>query len=165
MPASNPTTMVDLSTAQGVVDALLNHAVTLADANGVADDDLESLYAVAYGHLADGRAADALDDLLRLVMLDPWDSRFQFAYGLALQLLEQYEAAAQHHAQALLMDATNAGIALRIGECLEAQGELHDAADAMRACIALSWSDPQWHLARAHAETALARIDASGGQA
>ena len=160
-----PAATVDLSTAQGVVDAMLNHAVTLGAAKRLDADGVEALYAHAYGLLADGRADDALEDLLLLVTHEPWDARFQFAYGLALQLLGQWEAAARHYGQAILLDATDAGCVLRIAECLEAQGALAEAADALRSCIALSWLDAQWHLVRAHAESALARVTAAGSQA
>ena len=98
-----------------------------------------------------------------LVTHDPWEPRFQFAYGLALQQLGQYEAAAHHYAQALLMDATDAGCILRIGECLEAQGLAQEAEEAFRACIQLSYLRPEHHLVRAHAQARLASL--GGGAA
>jgi type III secretion system low calcium response chaperone LcrH/SycD len=154
---------IDLSTPEGIADALVNHGVTLASIKGLSDDDLEGLYAAAYDHLAEGRASQAVDDLLLLVTHDPWEPRFQFAFGLALQSLGQYEAAAQHYAQALLMDATDAACILRIGECLEAQGYLQEAEEAFRSCIQLSYLRPEHHLVRAHAQARLAFL--GGGAA
>lgn len=161
MPDATP--LIDLGTPDGIADAFVNHGVTLASIKGLGDDDLEVLYAVAYDHLAEGRARDAVEDLLLLVTHDPWEPRFQFAYGLALQQMGQYEAAAHHYAQALLMDATDAGCILRIGECLEAQGLAQEAEEAFRACIQLSYLRPEHHLVRAHAQARLASL--GGGAA
>lgn len=156
-------TRVDLETLDGIADAFVNHGVTLASVKGISDDDLEALYATAYDHLAAGRAQDAVEDLLLLVTHDPWEPRFQFAYGLALQLLGQYEAAAHHYAQALMMDATDAGCILRMGECLESLGHATEAEEAFRACIQLSYLNPENHLVRAHAQARLAVLN--GGAA
>lgn len=156
------TSRLDLSTPQGLADAFLHHGVTLASIKGLDQDDLEVLYAVAWEHLAESRPQDAVDDLLLLVTHDPWEPRFQFAYGLALQLLGQYQAAGQHYAQALLMDATNAGCMLRMGECLEQLGDAAQAEEAFRACIQISYQRPEDHLVRAHAQ---ARLQALAGGA
>lgn len=160
-PPPGSSEAINLSTAESLVDGLLNHAITLGSTKGIEAADLEALYSEAYDKLIDGRADDALEDLLLLVTHEPWDRRFQFAYGLALQSLDQWAAASTHYAQALLLDATDAGCLLRIAECLEAQGEIPDATEALRDCILLSWQDPQWHLVRAHAQAALTRLDDS----
>ena len=153
------TPSLDLATPQGLADAFLHHGVTLASIKGLDDDDLEALYAVAWARLAEGRAHDAVDDLLLLVTHDPWVPRFQFAYGLALQRLGQYEAAARHYAQALLMDATDAACLLRTGECLEQLGHAAQAEEALRACIQLSYRRPEDHLVRAHAQARLRALE------
>ncbi|MBB6558549.1 type III secretion system low calcium response chaperone LcrH/SycD [Acidovorax soli] len=163
MSPSPDATTVDLSTPDGIADAFINHGVTLASVKGITDDDLEAVYAEAYGHLAEGRAQEAVEDLMLLVTHDPWEPRFQFAYALAQQLLGQHEAAAQHYAQALLMDATNAGCILRLGECMEAMGNLQEAEEAYRSCIQLSYLDPEYHLVRAHAQARLSSLN--GGAA
>lgn len=150
---------VDLDTPEGLTKALLEDAVTLADLKGLSADDLELVYAEAYEKLVDGGYADALDDLLLLVTHNPWDERFQFAYGLALQFLGQHEGALPHYAQALLFDATNAGCVLRMGECFDALGQSEEAAEAMRTCIELSWVDLQWEAVRRQAEATLLRIE------
>lgn len=165
MTEHNEPPMLDLSTAKGIADAFLNHGVTLASLKKISDEELECLYLVAYGHLSEGRPAEALDDLMLLVTHNPWDERFQFAFGLALQMLGQYEAAGQHYGQALILNATDAGCALRIGECLEAQGAATEAEEAYRACIALSWRNSSWYLVRSHAEAGLERLTKTGGVA
>jgi type III secretion system low calcium response chaperone LcrH/SycD len=154
---------VDISTPEGLADAFINHGVTLASAKGVSDEELEVLYAEAYGHLSEGRFDDAMEDLMLLVTSNPWDRRFQFAYGLAMQMAGRFETAGEHYVQALLLDATDAACVMRMGECLEALGNPTEAEDAYRACIQLSYLDPVYHEVRSHAEARLAVL--SGGAA
>ncbi|QEI06025.1 tetratricopeptide repeat protein [Pigmentiphaga aceris] len=155
--------IVDVSTPEGLVDAFVNHGVTLAALKGVSEAQLEALYTVAHGHLSEGRVDEALDDLLLLVTNNPWDRRFQFAFALALQMSGQYKEAGEHYSQALLLDATDAACVMRMGECLEATGNATEAEDAFRACIQLSYLKPEYHDVRAHAEARLAAL--SGGAA
>jgi type III secretion system low calcium response chaperone LcrH/SycD len=154
---------VDISTPEGLADAFINHGVTLASAKGVSDEELDVLYAEAYGHLSEGRFDDAMEDLMLLVTSNPWDRRFQFAYALAMQMAGRYETASEHYVQALLLDATDAACVMRMGECLEALGSPTEAEDAYRACIQLSYLNPDYHEVRAHAEARLAVL--SGGAA
>jgi Flp pilus assembly protein TadD len=155
--------MLDISTSEGLADAMLHHGVTLASIKGISTEDLECFYAAACARMSNGNPADAIEDLMLLVTHEPWDRRFQFAYGLALQLVGQYEAACRHYGQALLLDATDAGCVLRIAECLEASGDSIEAEDAYRACIDLSWSDAKWQDVRSFAETGMSRITTNGG--
>jgi type III secretion system low calcium response chaperone LcrH/SycD len=146
---------VDISTPEGLAEAFTQHGVTLASAKGVGDEALEVLYAAAYTQLSEGRFDDAMEDLELLVAHNPWDRRFHFAFGLAMQMAGQYAAAGERYAQALLLDATDAACILRMGECLEALGNLAEAEDAYRACIQLSYLKPEYHEVRGYAEARL----------
>jgi len=131
--------MLDLGTPEGVADAFLHHGVTPADMHGISADELEAVYAKAYEDLDAERYDEALDDLALLVQQDPWEPRYQFAFALCLQYLGDAEAAGQHYAQSLLMDATNAFCTFRMGECLAALGNLTEARDAFESTVKLSY--------------------------
>ena len=154
--------LLDLSTPQGLTEALFQHGITPASMKGISDADLESVYAIAHSQLVQGNAKEALDDLLLLVTHNPWDTRFQIAFALALQTLGQHETAARHYGQAFLMDATDAGCALRMGECLMAMGQVNEAAEAFRASIALSFLNPSFTVIREHAQRHLDQLSKSG---
>lgn len=160
--ASAATPQLDLSTVHGLTEALFEHAITPASMKGISDDELEALYAIAHEQLIQGRAKEALDDLVLLVTHNPWDTRFQIAFALALQTLGEYETAARHYGQAFLMDATDAGCALRMGECLMSMDQTTEAAEAFRASIALSFLNPQFDVVREHAERHLDHLVNSG---
>ncbi|MEY3006029.1 MAG: hypothetical protein RI942_371 [Pseudomonadota bacterium] len=159
--AASTEPLLDLSTPQGITEALFQHAVTPASMKGIPDADLESVYAIAHSQLVHGNAKEALDDLLLLVTHNPWDTRFQIAFALALQTLGEHETAARHYGQAFLMDATDAGCALRMGECLIAMGQDNEAAEAFRASIALSFLNPSFTVIREHAQRHLDQLNNS----
>ncbi len=146
----------DLSSPQGVVDALLFHGVKPAVLRGVTDGQLDDAYGRAYQAISEGRHADALDDAVFLVSNDPWARHHHLALACCLQHLGQHESAGRFYAQAFLMDATDALCVYRLGECLGALGDLPEAREAFEAAVKLSWQDPEQVTVR---EQAQARLD------
>ena len=92
----------------------------------------------------------------------PWDPRFQYSLGLCQQQRGEFESAAGFYANALLLDATDALCAFRMGECLVGQGDLVAARDAFEAAIQLSAIGPDPDGVRGFAQDALDRLSASG---
>lgn len=150
---------LDISIPEEFAEAILTQGLTLAEIKGIELADLEGLYAEAREKLVSGNLEGALDDLVLLVSHNPWDWRFSYAFGVALQQAGAYQEAAQHLARSLLLDATNAGCAFKIAQCLEAQGDRHHAAEALRVCVELSWGDPKWEAVRAVAQRSLVEIE------
>lgn len=159
MEPTTPPRPADLERIQELVDGFLTQGLTLASLKGLSSEDLETLYAKAWRHLSEGRAADALPDLAMLVTHNPWDARFEFGLALALQLQGEHASAARHYVQALLLSPDDAACALRLGECLEALDESGAACEAYRHCIAISWSAPEAAGVRAYAEAGVDRIN------
>ncbi len=129
----------DLSTPEGVVTALLEQGVTPADMKGITADELEAVYAETCERLEREAYSEALDTAVFLVTHQPWDRRFHFIYALCLQHLGDFESAGRHYSQAYSFDATDAGCAYRIGECLEALGDHDGAREAYKAALDLSY--------------------------
>ncbi len=146
----------DLSTPQGVVDALLFHGVKPAVLNGVTDEQLSAAYGRAYAAISDKRYEEALEDAVFLVTNDPWSRHHHLALACCLQHLGQHESAGRFYAQAFLMDATDAMCVYRLGECLGALGDLPEAREAFESAVKLSWLDPEQAVVR---EQAQARLD------
>lgn len=147
---------LDISTPQGFVEAVAGHGATLADLHGVTQDELEAVYRLACADLREGRPEAAVDRLAQLAQLAPLERRYLIAYATALQILQQYASAAKFYGCALILQATDALCALRIGECLAAQSEWAEAREAFEAAVKLSWLDARHERVR---EAALARID------
>lgn len=157
-----PHTKTDISTPEGMVDALLGQGLTSAIAHGITEDELEAVYAQGYEALERGNLDDALGHLSFLVIQQPRDRRFQYGLGLCQQTRGEWASAAGFYANALLLDATDALCAFRMGECLEQQGDLVAARDAFDAAIQLSAIGPDQDSVRGFAQDALDRLTASG---
>lgn len=155
----NPASL-DVSTAEGLVDALIDQGKTLGDLHGITPQELEVVYAAAYGALESGNVRQAFDHAAFLVCNDPWDRRFHMIAGVCLQQLGQFDAAYRSYAQALLFEATDAVCLFRLAECLEAMGEQGDARQAFLDVVKLSTGQPDHADVR---EAAQARLDDMGG--
>ncbi len=153
---------LDVSTPQGIVDALVSHGVTPADLRGITGEELEAVYRLAYACLEVGHVRQAFEHASFLVCNEPWDRRFHVIAGACLQQLGQFEAAYRSYTQALAFDASDAAITFRVGECLLAMGEAADAHSAFEAAVTLSWADPAYTAVR---EAALHQLDQSSGMA
>lgn len=138
-----PECLLDLSTPEGRVDALINHGITPAQAQGLRPDEMSALAEQVEAAIAAGRHAQAVEGAAFLVQHDPWQRPHHLALATCLQHLGQYEAAGRSYAQALLMDATDAACAYRIGECLGAMGSLDESREALEAAVTLSWLEPE----------------------
>lgn len=146
---------LDLGTDAGWVDAVLRHGATRAALQGISAEQLEAVYALAYADIQAGRFEEAIDRCGMLAQHDPGDRRFLVAFALCLQHLEQFESAARFYGEALLLDATDALCAFRIGECLGALGELTDAREALEMAVKLSWLDTRHAEVREYAQQRL----------
>ena len=154
--------LIDVSTPEGQLDAVLHHGLTPAQLAGITPEELEAVYALGYADLQAGRLDEALERMAFLVQQDPWERRYHIGFAYCLQQAGQWESAGRFYAQALLMDATDAGCAVRAAECLEAMGALEEAREAYEAAVKLSWLDTTHAPARAVAQAGLDRLSAAG---
>lgn len=153
---------LDVSTPEGQTAAFLQHGATLADLHGISAEELEAVYARGYDAIAAGQWNEALDDMAFVVRHNPWEQRYHFAFALCLHHLRQYEAAGNHYSQALLLDATDAVCAFRLGECLGALGHLSDAREAFETVVKLSYLKAEYADVRAQAQQRLDVLAAAG---
>lgn len=158
----DPLDPLDISTPRGFVDAVAGHGITLSALHGMTQDELDAVFVLASEDLQEGRADTAVERLAQLVQFAPGDRRYLWAYATALHRLGQYEPAAKFYGYAMLMDATDALCALRIGECLAAQAQWAEARDAFEAADKLSWLDLKYEQVRHAAETRLDQLTRLG---
>jgi tetratricopeptide (TPR) repeat protein len=149
---------LDVSKPHGFAEAVLGQGATLADLHGMTKEELNGVHALACAELREARPEAALELLGQLVRFAPDDRRYLVAYAMALQQVRQYESAAKFYGYALLVEATDALCALRIGECLAAQAQWAPARDAFEAALKLSWLDPRHEPVRASAERRLDQL-------
>ncbi len=100
----------------------------------------------------------ALEPAWLLAYADPWNRDHALALALCLQHRGDWASACRFYGIALMLDATDAYCAFRIGECLGELGEVDDAMDAFRSAIELSWADPAFAEVRAQAQLRLDEV-------
>jgi tetratricopeptide (TPR) repeat protein len=132
----------------------------LAEIDDVPQERLEVIYEESCDLIDREDFEGAFDLLVYLVMANPYDFRFQFAYALCLQQFAQIADAAKHFGLAWLLDSNDAGSAFRIGECLAALGDRDAAAEAFETAIALCVPPNPTTEVRVYAEAALERLRA-----
>lgn len=124
--------------------AIFQYGVTPAILHGVTDEELEATYQIAYELVMEDRYEEALEHAELLVRLDPGEPRYLFAFALSLHHLGEYESAARYYAEALVLKATDAVCAFRMGECLMAMEDLDNARAAFELCVKLSWLEADY---------------------
>ena len=133
---------------------------TLAEMNGVPPEELEKIYAEGVDLVEREDFDAALDPFCLLVIHNPYEFRFQFGYGLCLHMLGHVEDAAKHYGIAYMLDPSDAGCALRLGECHAAMGDRESAEEAFETAIALCSPPDINPEVRIAAEAAMSAINA-----
>lgn len=146
---------MDLEQALGALQAVGPEGLDLLD-----ETQLAGCYERVRQQLDDKAYAEALDDAFRLVHSEPWERAYHLTLASCLQHLDQFESAARFYGLALLLDATDAHCAYRIGECLDALDHHDDAREAFESAIKLSWLDAAYAEVRRQAELRLAEMAA-----
>jgi Flp pilus assembly protein TadD len=133
---------------------------TLAEINQVPQEQLEAVYTVGCERVDREDFEGALDPMLYVVVHNPYEFRYQFAYGLCLHQLGQVADAAKHYGLAWMLDPSDAGTAFRLGECHAALGDQEAAAEAFETAKALCDPPTFQSNIRLAAEAALHRLHA-----
>ena len=121
-----PTTM---GFAVAGLDELLGGKRTLAEARGIPDEALESMYGIARELYANGQYERARQSFELLCLYAHEDARYWRALGACRELLKDYlGAAAALTFAAAHMDRPDRSLQLSLAECLTAAGQL-DAAE------------------------------------
>jgi len=148
---------MDLEQALGALPAMGSQGFDLLD-----DEQLAACYERVRHHMDEGAYDEAVEDAFQLVHSNPWERAYLLALACCLHHLAQYESAGRFYGLALLLDATDAHCAYRIGECLSALEHPAEAREAYESAVKLSWLDPVYAEVRGEAELRLGEMSASG---
>lgn len=106
---------------------------TLGDVLGITKEQKGALLDLGCRLLQLGETDKAMDVLLRLSQLDPYEERAYYALGVGAQSQGRLQPAAQMYLQFLALDATNPMGYLRLGECLLSAKEFTEARESFEA--------------------------------
>lgn len=114
---------------------------TLAEAVGLSDGCLESIYSVAYQLYQGGQYERAGKVFRFLCVYHQYDPRFFTGAAACLQMQGQYVKALEHYAMALILDKDSPDVPLQTARCLLALGRHGEAGEALEACRRLAGED------------------------
>ncbi|MFD0669009.1 SycD/LcrH family type III secretion system chaperone [Ramlibacter sp. MAHUQ-53] len=116
-------------------DALLA-GEPLGHLRGLADADLQSLYAVAHGLYEQGRYQDAVHVFGYLALNDHMEPRFAIGLGASLQMAGRLEDALKVYTVAIVLDPADPAPTFHLSECLLSLGRVDDALESLDTVIA-----------------------------
>lgn len=142
---------------------ILEGKTTLADVTGYTLEMLEEIYERAYNDWNAGDTERATAGFAFLLLQQPLDRRFHFAFGCALKHQGEFRKALTYFGYATVMQANDPYSCFHIAECLQALNEIDAARDALDACIALCYgqidNNQHYDSLRQRAENLLTKLN------
>ena len=129
---------IDIDQVTKSIDKVINGHQTLAQLNNVDDQTLANTYKNAVEEYQNEHMSVALTHFTYLVMNNPWRREYLFGLASTLHALEQFENALIFYGYATLMNACDAGVTFRIGQCYLSLGKKTEAFDALQSKLAVN---------------------------
>ncbi|MBG6181911.1 CDP-glycerol glycerophosphotransferase family protein [Arthrobacter sp. CAN_A1] len=107
--------------------------------------DADLLFKAGWAHLRAGSIHPAQRFFEQATSTDKMLEAHRFGVGAFFQKKGQWRLAAEHYAQTLRRNPTDATLAYRMGFALQRCYEWEAGANAIRTAIALDHSEPRWH--------------------
>jgi len=144
--------LVDLS--QRVLDG----ETTIKAELNLKDEELETMYAVAYNQYANKKYQEALQAFTLLLYFDPLEYKFLLGSAGCLQMMGHLEMALVTYLNASAVDKSSPAPFLHMAECLLKLKDRQGAADALKRAVELSGESPAWAQYRNQAEAMLENL-------
>lgn len=118
---------------KGKFEELISGKIVLKDIAGLSNQDLESVYTLAY-ELYQGQKYDKAEILFRgLCFLNSLEKKFWWGLTHSLQLQKKYEDAVESYSFLLFLEEKRkAEVYLHISECVLGLGKLEEAKNGLR---------------------------------
>lgn len=149
---------VDINQVAESIQDVVNGHKTLAQLNGVEESALDQAYQSALERYQEEDMPGALTHFTYLVMNNPWRREYMFGMASTLHALDQFEHALIFYGYSTLMNACDAGVTFRIGQCYLSLEKQPEAIDALHTCIEQSFIIPEQPEIRALAQSLLDEI-------
>ncbi len=131
------------------------------DVQGISDETMERIYALAYSAFSAGRIDDARTLFQFLCANDYLSGRYWLGLGACEYAEEDYASAVQAYAMACLTSPGDPRPRLRSADCLLALGQPSSAITALREAVELCGDAAEHASRRARAEKLLGVVEAS----
>lgn len=118
---------------QALMEDILAGKISVADARGITDEELESAYALGYSFYGVGDWEKAETVFRFLTMMSHLDVKYWMALGAARQAKKDWQGALKVYAHVCVnLDSRNVKASLRAAECYLRLGDRKNAASALQ---------------------------------
>ena len=124
---------IDTAKVAKGVEALIKENATLKQLKGVTNEELEAVYALAFGYYRTGKYDEALKLFQFLVLFDHLNAKYWFGLGAVQQALKDFKNAAVSYGYCSFLKLDNPKPQLHAAECFLALGDKRSAASALEA--------------------------------
>jgi len=118
--------------AEGV-KSLIQDKATLKQLKGVTNDELESVYSLAFGYYQTGKFEEAQKLFQFLVLFDHLNAKYWFGLGAVQQAQKDFQNAVVSYGYCSFLKLDNPKPQLHAAECFLALGDRKSAASALTA--------------------------------
>lgn len=116
---------------------------TLQIEKGITAEEMDTVYSHGYTLFQGGRSDDALAIFQYLALHDPLEPKYFTAVAACLEERHDYEAAARHYLQALVLSKKDPMPGYRGALCLRAVGKLEEAEGLLHLAIEHTVDSPE----------------------
>ena len=124
---------IDTAKVAKGVEALIKDNATLKQLKGVSNEELEAVYALAFGYYRTGKYDEALKLFQFLVLFDHLNAKFWMGLGAVQQVLKDYQNAVVSYGYCSFLKLDNPKPQLHAAECFLAMGDKRNAASSLEA--------------------------------
>lgn len=140
--------------AELVQDFLLNQK-TYKDLRGISDNEMETIYSIAFNFYSHGKFDRAKNIFAALTQLDTYKPKYWVGLGASRQMLKEYQPAIDAYGFATLMDAKDPKPVFYSSSCFLKLDKPNLAILALEAAIEISGTSPEHKDVRSQAENLL----------
>ena len=140
---------------------LIESGCTLRDIQGLTNENMEGLYALAYSEYNQGKYDKAQELFQLLCQLDHLEKKYWVGLGATRQMLKDYSNAIDAYSVAVMFDLNDPVPPMHAAECHLASGNREEAVSGFQYAIDAAGSRPQYQPIKSQAEARIELIQAA----
>ncbi|MBF0318680.1 MAG: SycD/LcrH family type III secretion system chaperone [Nitrospirae bacterium] len=141
------------------INALFPGVTTFQQKNGMSDDQMEAMYAIAYNLYQSGKYDEAVKVFLVLAINNPFLPKYWKGMGASLQMSKKYCPAVYAYTTAGSLDVKDPEVYLHLSECTIALGRKEESISTLKTAIEKSAANPAYEHIATRAQALLSTID------
>ena len=153
-PANNEALdMATITESYMTVMDYMSQGGTLKDLQGLTQENMEAIYAVAFNLYSAAKYEQAHSLFQYLCMLLPYEKKYWLGLGACRQMRKEYQSAVDAYCLACALDPSDPNAPLHAGECLLSLGNAEGADKSFEMAVEFAGKDPAYTRAKDRAQS------------